>query len=75
MCEFAGEIAEGESIRIKLPDLCIVRPDDATLPCDPDPDFLVDMVQARGALANQAPADEWRDAIKVRCRIAEDVNR
>ena len=55
MCELAGEIAEGESIRTKLPDFCIVRPNDATLPCDPDPDFLVDMVEAGGAHANQAP--------------------
>ena len=53
MCVLAGEIAEGEPIRIKLLDLRIVRPDDATLPCDPDPDFLVDMVQADGAHANQ----------------------
>jgi len=56
MCELAGEIAEGESIRIKLPDLCIVRPDDATLPCNPDADFLVDMVQMGGVHASQAPA-------------------
>ncbi len=55
MCELSGAIAESESIRIKQPDLCIVRPDDATLPCDPEPDFLVDMVQAGGAHANQAP--------------------
>ncbi|GAB3324218.1 3-isopropylmalate dehydratase small subunit [Bordetella tumulicola] len=49
-CERAGEIAEGESIRIDLPRHCIVRANGVTLPCDPVPDFLLDMVQAGGLL-------------------------
>ncbi|WP_415788965.1 hypothetical protein [Bordetella tumulicola] len=58
MCERAGDIAEGESIRIDLPDHCIVRPDGATLSGDPVPDLLRDMVQAGGAHANQAPVGQ-----------------
>ena len=65
VCESAGEIAEGESIRIDLPDYCIVRLDGATLPCDPVPDFFRDMVQTGGVHANQAPVGQWHNAIKT----------
>lgn len=49
-CERAGDIAEGESLRIDLPNHRIVRADGAALPCEPVPGFLLDMVQAGGLL-------------------------
>ena len=49
-CERSDEIAEGEHISIDLPGQRIIRADGTALPCDPLPDFLLDMVQAGGLL-------------------------
>ncbi|AMG90104.1 3-isopropylmalate dehydratase small subunit [Bordetella bronchiseptica] len=49
-CDRAGEIAEGERIRIDLPNQRVLRADGTPLPCEPVPAFLLDMVQAGGLL-------------------------
>ncbi|MBO9356504.1 3-isopropylmalate dehydratase [Bordetella petrii] len=50
-CERAGEIADGEQVGIDLPNHRVLRSDGTSLPCEPVPDFLLDMVRAGGLLA------------------------
>ena len=49
-CEHAGEITEGERVIIDLAGHRVLRADGAVLPCEPVPDFLLDMVRAGGLL-------------------------
>nr|WP_167383563.1 3-isopropylmalate dehydratase [Bordetella genomosp. 12] len=49
-CERAGEIAAGDSVGLDLPGQRVLKADGTALPCEPVPDFLLDMVQAGGLL-------------------------
>ncbi|AIT25691.1 aconitase/3-isopropylmalate dehydratase large subunit family protein [Bordetella holmesii] len=49
-CARAHEIAAGDSIELDLPGQCVRKVDGTVLPCEPVPDFLLDMVQAGGLL-------------------------
>ena len=49
-CPRAGEIADGEALRIDARGARITRADGSELPCDPIPGFLLDMVDAGGLL-------------------------
>lgn len=51
-CARAAELHDGESIVIDLATLTVRRAGGETLPCEPIPDFLLDMVAA-GGLLNQ----------------------
>lgn len=51
-CARAGELREGESILLDLQALTVTSADGTVLPCQPIPDFLLDMVAA-GGLLNQ----------------------
>ena len=44
-------LQEGESIELDLPGRAVVREGGQRLPCEPIPDFLLEMVQAGGLLA------------------------
>ena len=47
----AGEIEDGEPIRVEARAGTLVRADGTVLPCAPIPGFLLDMVEAGGLLA------------------------
>ncbi len=49
-CSQAERLQEGEAITLDLPGRAVVRADGERLPCDPIPDFLLDMVRAGGLL-------------------------
>ncbi len=49
-CSRASELHEGERISIDVARRCVVRADGTELPCEPIPDFLLDMVRAGGLL-------------------------
>jgi len=51
-CRGAGELREGEQVRLDLQGMAVVAADGRRLACDPIPEFLLDMVQA-GGLMNQ----------------------
>lgn len=51
-CARAGELAEGEVVTLDLQALTVTSAQGACLPCEPIPDFLLDMVAA-GGLLNQ----------------------
>ena len=51
-CRGAGELHEGEQVRLDLQGMAVVAADGRRLACDPIPEFLLDMVQA-GGLMNQ----------------------
>jgi 3-isopropylmalate/(R)-2-methylmalate dehydratase small subunit len=51
-CARAGELADGESVTIDLNALTVTSAAGVLLPCEPIPDFLLDMVAA-GGLLNQ----------------------
>ncbi len=51
-CREAGELREGEQVALDLQGMAVVNADGRRLPCDPIPEFLLDMVQA-GGLMNQ----------------------
>jgi 3-isopropylmalate/(R)-2-methylmalate dehydratase small subunit len=51
-CPRAGEIQEGEQVVLDLAAPSVIRANGDALPCDPIPDFLLDMVRA-GGLMNQ----------------------
>jgi 3-isopropylmalate/(R)-2-methylmalate dehydratase small subunit len=50
VCERAAEIQEAEAIGVDARGCRIVRADGTVLPCEPTPDFLMDMVDAGGLL-------------------------
>jgi len=50
-CAQAELLQEGESIELDLPGRAVVREGGQRLPCEPIPDFLLEMVQAGGLLA------------------------
>ena len=49
-CPRADEIDDGEAVRFDARAARVVRADGTTLPCDPIPGFLLDMVEAGGLL-------------------------
>jgi 3-isopropylmalate/(R)-2-methylmalate dehydratase small subunit len=49
-CARAGEIEDGESVRVDARAGAVVREDGTVLPCAPIPGFLLDMVEAGGLL-------------------------
>jgi len=49
-CRRAGEIADGEAVRIDARAATVTRADGTVLPCDPIPGFLLDLVDAGGLL-------------------------
>ena len=51
-CARAGELADGESVMLDLQALTVTSAAGVLLPCEPIPDFLLDMVAA-GGLLNQ----------------------
>ncbi len=51
-CARAGELADGESVTLDLQALTVTSAQGVSLPCEPIPDFLLDMVAA-GGLLNQ----------------------
>ncbi|MDP3519272.1 MAG: 3-isopropylmalate dehydratase [Hydrogenophaga sp.] len=54
-CPEAEQLQEGEPVALDMgqqPDICVRRADGSTLPCEPIPGFLLDMVEA-GGLLNQ----------------------
>jgi len=51
-CRGAGELREGEQVRLDLQGMAVVAADGRRLACDSIPEFLLDMVQA-GGLMNQ----------------------
>lgn len=51
-CARAGELVDGESITLDLQALTVTSASGAVLPCEPIPEFLLDMVAA-GGLLNQ----------------------
>ena len=51
-CARAGELSEGESVALDLQALTVTSSADVVLPCEPIPQFLLDMVAA-GGLLNQ----------------------
>jgi 3-isopropylmalate/(R)-2-methylmalate dehydratase small subunit len=51
-CARAGELRDGECITLDLQALAVMTSAGEVLPCDPIPDFLLDMVAA-GGLLNQ----------------------
>jgi len=51
-CARAGELRDGECITLDLQALAVTTSTGESLPCDPIPDFLLDMVAA-GGLLNQ----------------------
>jgi 3-isopropylmalate/(R)-2-methylmalate dehydratase small subunit len=50
-CPQAQLLEEGESIALDLPGRAVVRADGQRLACEPIPEFLLEMVQAGGLLA------------------------
>jgi 3-isopropylmalate/(R)-2-methylmalate dehydratase small subunit len=51
-CPRAGELRDGESVALDLQALTVASSKGVALPCEPIPDFLLDMVAA-GGLLNQ----------------------
>ena len=51
-CPRAGELRDGETVRLDLQALTVISGDGMALPCEPIPDFLLGMVAA-GGLLNQ----------------------
>ena len=51
-CKDAEQLREGEQITLDLQQMHVVTQDGRRLPCDPIPEFLIDMVEA-GGLLNQ----------------------
>lgn len=51
-CARASELLEGEAVTLDLQALTVISAAGAALPCEPIPDFLLDMVAA-GGLLNQ----------------------
>ncbi len=51
-CREAGQLQEGERIALNLGNLSLLTASGQVLPCEPIPDFLLDMVNA-GGLMNQ----------------------
>lgn len=51
-CARAGELADGESVALDLQALTVTSDAGVVLPCEPIPDFLLEMVAA-GGLLNQ----------------------
>lgn len=51
-CPRAGELDDGATVNLDLQALTVTSSDGAVLPCEPIPDFLLDMVAA-GGLLNQ----------------------
>ncbi len=47
-CPQAGRLAEGDAVSIDLERLAVVTASGQRLPCEPVPDFLLDMVRAGG---------------------------
>jgi 3-isopropylmalate/(R)-2-methylmalate dehydratase small subunit len=50
-CPQAERLEEGESIALDLPGRAVIRSSGERLTCDPIPEFLLEMVQAGGLLA------------------------
>jgi 3-isopropylmalate/(R)-2-methylmalate dehydratase small subunit len=50
-CPQAERLEEGESIALDLPGRAVIRSNGERLTCDPIPEFLLEMVQAGGLLA------------------------
>jgi 3-isopropylmalate/(R)-2-methylmalate dehydratase small subunit len=50
-CPQAERLEEGESIALDLPGRAVIRSSGERLICDPIPEFLLEMVQAGGLLA------------------------
>ncbi len=61
-CARAGELQDGAHIRLDLKALTVTTPAGVALPCEPIPQFLLDMVAA-GGLLNQLRRRLGRDAV------------
>lgn len=60
-CAQAGELADGESVVLDLQAMTVTGASGRALPCEPIPDFLLEMVAA-GGLLNQ-----------LRCRLGREA--